>query len=80
MRPLLVKVVLDKSHYLLANWCGKLLPFFHVECIHRFKPCYLSLGQEQNKSLTTVSNFQGFKNELQAFEQPWWCINVYYQV
>ena len=28
IRPLQVKAVLDKSHYLLADWHGKLLPFF----------------------------------------------------
>ena len=41
--PLQVKAVLDKSHYLLADSCGKLLPFFGVA--HKLKPFYLNLGQ-----------------------------------
>ena len=42
--PLQVKAVLDKSHYLLADWHGKLLPIFGAVHIHRLKPCYLNLG------------------------------------
>ena len=40
---LLVKAVLDKSHYLLADWHGKLLPFSGAVHIHKLKPCYLNL-------------------------------------
>ena len=57
-----VKAVLDQSHYLLADWHGKLFPFFGAVHIHRLKPCYLSLGKVKNKVLTTVSNIQGPKN------------------
>ena len=37
--------------------------------IHRLIHCYLNLGKVQNKDLVTVSNTQGLKNEIQAFEQ-----------
>ena len=43
--PLQIKVVLDKSHYLLEDWHGKLLPIFDAVHIHRLKPCYLNLGK-----------------------------------
>ena len=56
--PLQVKAVLDKSHYLLADWHGKLLSFFGAVHIHRPKPCYLNLGKVQNKVLATVFNIQ----------------------
>ena len=68
--PLQVKAVLDKSHYLLADWHGKLLPFFGAVHIHRLTPCYLNLGKVQNMVLATVSNFQGLKNELEALNHP----------
>ena len=38
-----VKNVLDKSHYLLADWQGKSLPFIGAVHIHRLKPRYLNL-------------------------------------
>ena len=41
--PLQIKAVLDKSHFLLADWQGKLLPTFGAVHIHRLKPCYLNL-------------------------------------
>ena len=66
--PLQIKAVLDKSHYLLADWQGKLLPTFGAVHIHRLKPCYLNLGKVKNKVLAKVSNIQGLKNELEAFE------------
>ena len=68
--PLHVKAALDKSHYLLADRHGKLLPIFGAAHIHRLKPCYLNLGKMKNKVLATVSNIQGLKNELEAFEPP----------
>ena len=68
--PLQVKAILDKSHYLLADWYGKLLPIFGAFHIHRLIPCYLNLGKVKNKALATVSNMQGLKNELEAFESP----------
>ena len=68
--PLQIKAVLDKSHYLLADWQGKLLPTFGAVHIHRLKPCYLNLGKVKNKVLATVSNIQGLKNELEVFEPP----------
>ena len=48
----------------------KLLPFFGSVHIHRLKPCYLNLGKVENKVLATVSNIQGLKDELEAFEPP----------
>ena len=68
--PLQIKAVLVKSHYLLADWQGKLLPTFGAVHIHRLKPCYLSLGKVKNTVLATVSNIQGLKNELEIFESP----------
>ena len=68
--PLQVKAVLDKSHYLLADCHGKLLHFFGAVHIHRLKPCYLNLVKVQNKVSATVSNIQGLKNGLEAFEPP----------
>ena len=68
--PLQVKTVLDKSHYLLADWHGTLLPFFGAAHMNRLKPCYLNLGKVQNKVQATVSNIQGLQNELEAFEPP----------
>ena len=68
--PLQIKAVLDRSHYLLAYWHGKLLPISGAVHIHRLKPCYLNLGKVKNKVLATVSNIQGLKNELEAFEPP----------
>ena len=65
-----IKAVLDKSHYLLADWQGKLLPIFGAVHILRLKPCYLNLGRVKNKVLATVSNIQGLKNELETFEPP----------
>ena len=56
--PLQLKAVLDKSHYLLADWHGKLLPFFGAVHRHRLKPCYINLGKVQNKALATVPNIQ----------------------
>ena len=41
IQTLQVKPVLDKSHYLLADWHRKLLPFFGAVHIPRLKPCYL---------------------------------------
>ena len=70
IEPLQVKAVLDKSHYLLADWHGKLLPIFRAVHIHRLKHCYLNLGKVKNKVLATVSSIQGLKNELEAFEPP----------
>ena len=68
--PLQIKAVLHKSHYLFADWQGKLLPTFGPVHIHRLKHCYLNLGKVKNKVLATVSNIQAFKNELEAFEPP----------
>ena len=68
--PLQIRAVLDKSHYLLADWHEKLLPIFGAVHIHRLKLCYLNLGKVKNKILATVLNIQGFKNELEAFEPP----------
>ena len=68
--PLQIKFVLDKSHYLLADWQGKLLPIFGALHVNRLKSCYLNLGKVKNKVLATVSNIQGLKNELEAFEPP----------
>ena len=68
--PLQVKAVLDKSHYLLLDCHGKLLPFFGAVHRHRLKPCYLNLGKVKNEVLATVSNIQGLKNEIEAFEPP----------
>ena len=73
--PLQVKAVLDKSHYLLADWHGKQLPFFGA--VHRLKACYLHLGQVQNKVLTTLSNIQGLKKELEEFEPSWKYLCIY---
>ena len=69
MGLLQVKAVLDKSHYLLADWHGKLLPFFGAVHIHRLKPCYLYLDKHK-KGSTTVSNIQGLRNELKVLEPP----------
>ena len=53
-----VKAALDKSHYLSADWHGKLFPFLGAVHIHRLKPCCLNLGKVQNKVLATVSKFK----------------------
>ena len=66
--PLQIKAVLDKSHYLLADWQGKLLLTFGAVHIHRLKPCYLNLGKVKNKVLATISSIEGLKNEFEAFE------------
>ena len=68
--PLQVKAVLDKSHYLLADWHGKYLLIFGAVHIHRLKPCYCNLGNMKNMVLAIVSNIQGLQNELEAFEPP----------
>ena len=68
--PLQNNTILDKSHYLLADWQGKLLAIFGAEQIYRLKPCYLNLGKVKNKVLATVSNIPGLKDELEAFEPP----------
>ena len=39
--PLQIQAVLDRSHFLLADWQGKLLPFFgsvHINCLRH---CYI---------------------------------------
>ena len=70
IRPFQVKAVSDKLHYLLADWYGKLLPFFGAVHIQRLKLCYPNLGKVQNKVLVTVSNIQELKSESEAFEPP----------
>ena len=47
--PFQIKTMLDISHYLLADWHGKLLLFFGTIYIHRLKPCYLNLGKVQKR-------------------------------
>ena len=53
--PLQNGAVLDGSHYLLADWQGKLLPTFGAVHIQRLRPCYLDLGKVKNGVLATVS-------------------------
>ena len=54
--PLQIQAVLDQSHFLLADWQGKLLPLFgsvHINCLRH---CYINLGKMDGKQVATVCN------------------------
>ena len=54
--PLQIQAVLDRSHFLLADWQGKLLPFFGSVHINRLRHCYINLGKMDGKQIATVRN------------------------
>ena len=54
--PLQIQAVLDKSHYMLADFEGKILPFFGSVHINRLKHYYINLGKMHGKKIATVSN------------------------
>ena len=54
--PLQIQAVLDRSHFLLADWQGKLLPFFGSVHINRLRHCYINLGKMDGKQIATVCN------------------------
>ena len=54
--PLQIKAVLDRSHFLLADWQGKLLPFFGSIHINHLRHCYINLGKMDGKQVATVRN------------------------
>ena len=61
--PVQVQAVLDKTHYLLADWQGKILPFFGSVHISRMKHCSINLGQMKGKQLLTVYNLHDLVRE-----------------
>ena len=54
--PLQIQAVLDQSHFLLADWQGKLLPFFGSVHINNLRHCYFNLGKMDGKQVATVCN------------------------
>ena len=54
--PLQIQAVLDRSHFLLADWQGKLLPFFGSVHINRLRHCHINLGKMGGKQVATVRN------------------------
>ena len=42
--------------FLLADWQGKLLPFFGSVHINRLRHCYINLGKMDGKQIATVCN------------------------
>ena len=54
--PVQIQAVLDKSHFLLADWKGKLLRFFGSVHKNRLKHCYVNLGKMIGNKITTVNN------------------------
>ena len=52
--PLKVQTVLDQSHFLLADWQGKLLPFFGSVHINQLRHCYINLCKMDGKQVATV--------------------------
>ena len=54
--PLQIQAVLDKTHFMLADWKGQLLPFFGSVHINRLKHCYINLGKMIGNKIATVSN------------------------
>ena len=43
--PLQIQAVLDRTHYMLADWQGKILPFFGSVHVNRLRHCFINLGQ-----------------------------------
>ena len=56
--------VLDKSHYLLADWYSEPFLFFGQKHIYRLNNFYLNFGKVQNTFLATVSNVKGQRDEV----------------
>ena len=54
--PLQIQAVLDKTHYMLADWKGHLLPFFGSVHKNRLKHCYINLGKMIGNKIATVNN------------------------
>ena len=54
--PLQIQAVLDRSHFLLADWQGKLLPFFGSVHINHLRHCYINLCKMDGKQVATVRN------------------------
>ena len=54
--PLQIQAVLDRSHFLLADWQGKLLPFFGSVHMNHLRHCYINLGKMDGKQVATVRN------------------------
>ena len=54
--PLQIQAVLDQSHFMLADWQGKILPFFGSVHISRLRHCFINLGKMDGRKIATVHN------------------------
>ena len=66
--PLQIQAVLDQSHFMLADWQGKILPFFGSVHISRLKHCYINLGKMDGNRIATVHNT---KDLIQQWSKLW---------
>ena len=69
--PLKIQAILDKTHYILADLEGKLVPFLTSSVHPRLlKPCYLAQGVPPQMVQANEENSKGMDHALRPFEPP----------